>query len=194
MARGLADALGVFLYASVYTRLLIDLNRDLANRALFSTVTSVLSRTEKENIIDRYYEPFRKKVCQQITDAIEKGKTVLHLSIHTFTPVFKNVSRHADVGILYDPGHPLEKQLARCLGCSFEKHRPDLLIRYNYPYRGIADGHVTFLRNKMPMNRYAGIELEINQKYPLGAAGFWRKMKKDLTEAIQKSLSGIVLE
>jgi len=193
MARGLADALGVFLYASVYTRLLIDLNRNLASRNLFSTVTSALNRREKENIIERYYEPFRKTVCQQITGAIGNGKIVLHLSVHTFTPVFKGVSRHTDVGILYDPGSPLEKHLARRMGDSLANHQPDLLIRYNYPYRGIADGHATFLRKKLPMNRYAGIELEINQKYPLGAAGFWRKMKKDLTEAIQKSLSGIIL-
>jgi hypothetical protein len=38
-------------------------------------------------------------------------------------------------------------------------------IEFNKPYLGIDDGLTTYLRTIYPDSRYAGIEIEINQKF-----------------------------
>ena len=37
---------------------------------------------------------------------------------------------------------------------------PEINVRFNYPYRGAADGFTTYLRKCFPKN-YVGFELEI---------------------------------
>jgi hypothetical protein len=60
-------------------------------------------------------------------------------------------------------------------------------VRRNYPYRGYADGLTTWLRKRYPDPAYAGIELEINQKYPLGTAPKWRELRKLLLATLERA-------
>ena len=55
LARQLADAFVAPLYASTTTRLLIDLNRSMGHRQLFSAATRVLSKADQEKIVVRHY-------------------------------------------------------------------------------------------------------------------------------------------
>ncbi len=43
---------------------------------------------------------------------ISKGEKIIHISVHSFTPVLKNKIRNADIGILYNPKRSIEKNLA----------------------------------------------------------------------------------
>ena len=43
-------------------------------------------------------------------------------------------------------------------------------MRRNAPYRGDADGLTTALRRELPVSRYEGIELELNQRLIASAA------------------------
>jgi len=189
VAHQLAKKIDAAFFSSLYTRLLIDLNRSLSSRSLFSDITSILDKKEKERIIRRYYDPFRKSVCQHVTRSIQDGGFVLHFSVHTFTPVFKGVVRQVDVGVLYDPGHQLEKQIGRFLVKILRHRMPEWRIRCNYPYRGNADGLATYLRKKLPEDRYVGIELEINQKYPLSASLAWKNSRRCIVEHIETALN-----
>jgi hypothetical protein len=47
----------------------------------------------------------------------------------------------------------------------------ELRVRRNYPYLGKADGFTTYLRRHFPVDRYAGVEFEVNPKHPLGEVG-----------------------
>jgi predicted N-formylglutamate amidohydrolase len=38
-------------------------------------------------------------------------KPVLHLSIHSFTPIWSGVERKVDIGILFDPDNKSEAEL-----------------------------------------------------------------------------------
>jgi hypothetical protein len=40
-----------------------------------------------------------------------------------------------------------------------------MFIEFNKPYLGIDDGLTTYLRTVYPDSHYAGIEIEINQKF-----------------------------
>ncbi|MFA5354772.1 MAG: N-formylglutamate amidohydrolase [Thermodesulfovibrionales bacterium] len=184
LAACLAVGLKARLFSSSVTRLLIDLNRSPRNPARFSEITAQLSRTEKEEIEAAHYLPYREQVESAIASSLLKGDCLLHLSIHSFTPVLHGQERRADMGLLYDPARKAEAEFCISWQDTLSRLRPDLLIRRNYPYRGNADGFTSYLRKIFPDDAYIGIELEVNQKFPLKDAAAWQELK----ELILKSL------
>jgi len=156
--------LAYFSQSSTISRLLIELNRSLGRPKLFSEFTKDLSQQVKLELFDSYYFPYRTEVEKKISELIAKGEEMLHLSVHSFTPVWKGESRNADIGLLYDPSKPGEKAFCENFKRQLLLQSPGLKIRYNYPYLGIADGFTTYLRERFPKN-YSGIELEVNQKW-----------------------------
>lgn len=160
MAKALSHAIPCELVSATVSRMLIDCNRSLSHPNCFSELTSVLSEKEKQHIIATWYQPYRDKLTEKIGQYIKEGKKVWHLSIHSFTPVWKGITRQADIGLLYDPARKSETSLAR--------HWQNLLkqeavVRRNYPYRGTSDGFTVALRKQFTDKEYVGIEVEVNQ-------------------------------
>lgn len=93
----------------------------------------------------------------------EHGR-VLHVSVHSFTPILRGKKRDVDVGFLYDPARPNETELAKHWIKDLTRMEPGLVLRRNHPYRGVDDGHTTELRKQVGA-RYAGVELELNQRF-----------------------------
>lgn len=162
--RLLANELADFSHFSETSRLLIELNRSLHHKNLFSSYTKGLSPLLKEEIIATYYLPYRRVVEEKIEEFIRKQEQVVHLSIHSFTPELDGELRNADIGLLYDPSRPAEKSFCRDWKNSLHKIMPEARVRFNYPYQGRADGFTTYLRRRFPQH-YIGIELELNQQY-----------------------------
>ncbi|QAR32506.1 N-formylglutamate amidohydrolase [Geovibrio thiophilus] len=155
----LGKLLGITPITGSITRLIIDLNRSPHNRAVFSEFSKNLSTTEKQRLFDEYHTPFRKKVLE----AAEKAKRpVLHISVHSFTPVLNGDIRKADIGILYNPARESEKAAAAALARGL-KTLPYKVMK-NSPYQGKSDGTAAWLRKLIPDADYSGIELELNQK------------------------------
>lgn len=150
---------------NIVTRLLIDMNRSLWRKTLFSEFSGVLSATEKQKVIDQYYWPFRNGFKSKVDDLLHGSSRIIHVSVHAFTPVWKGEVRDADVGLLYNPSFGEEKALACLWRNIIKESMPGFKVRMNYPYLGKTDGHVAALRNQLGPLRYAGIELEMNQKY-----------------------------
>lgn len=151
-----------FVLMGKISRLVIDLNRSLNHKNLWSEWSKHLDNSQKMVIYNEYYKPFREATAHFIDSQI-KG-LVLHISVHSFTPVFQGRTRLCDLGILYDPNSPGEKKYANHLQKLMRTIAPELIVRKNYPYKGISDGHVTALRKRFRYN-YCGIELEWNQNY-----------------------------
>lgn len=162
-AKRLARKLSAPLFYGAVTRLLVDLNRSPESRSLFSSVTRTLPLDVREKIADTYYAPFRSAVAAFVADGAARGDTIIHISCHTFTPVWKGVPRHIDLGILFDPNRAGESMLSERLLCHL-KGETAMRVRLNAPYRGTSDGHVTVLRKRFPAEQYVGIELEVNQE------------------------------
>lgn len=156
--------LACFSQSSSISRLLIELNRSLEAPNLFSEFTKDLSQKEKIEMIETFYLPYRLEVEKKISELIARGEEVLHVSVHSFTPVWKGVARNADIGLLYDPSKASEKDFCKNLKQQLLLGSPSLKVRFNYPYLGIADGFPTYLRERFQKN-YSGIELEVNQKF-----------------------------
>jgi len=167
-AADLARKLSVRLKAPVYlgsiTRLLIDLNRSPTNRKTLNTSYSRdLPDGEREYLFCKYYLPYRETVEREIARFAAKGKSVLHISVHSFSPIKDGKVRKADIGLLYDSARESEKIICGYLASILQEQTQKLRVRKNYPYQGKTDGFTSFMRKKYPAEVYAGIEIEINQ-------------------------------
>lgn len=163
LARRLGTAFGVPVRAGAVSRLVIDLNRSLSNRSVFSERTRGLSAEARAAVVELYYRPHRDSVDRDVARLLERGRRVLHVGVHTFTPVLRGIRRTADIGVLYDPRRAWERGLAVAWAGAISNAGTGLRVRRNYPYRGASDGLTTSLRRRFPAGRYAGIELEVNQ-------------------------------
>ncbi|QDT32898.1 N-formylglutamate amidohydrolase [Thalassoglobus polymorphus] len=164
LARELQQTLQTPLIFSTTSRLLIDLNRSLSNPELLSSYSRALSEEERNRLIASEYTPFRDQVLQHI-QSVPGSVQIVHVSVHSFTPVLNGVIRDTDVGILFDPCRPIESQLSRQWVQEIQSKLPGFQIHLNRPYLGTDDGFTTTLRSRFPEMRYVGIELEVNQKY-----------------------------
>ena len=160
-ARHLRRALGAPLVHATVTRLLVDLNRSRGHPALFSRWSARLAPAASERAVARHWSPYRERVAGWIAAALGRGDRVLHVAVHSFTPVLDGVRRRADIGLLHDPGSATEARL--CREWQRALAQAGWHTRRNYPYRGTSDGQVVDLRRRFGTARYAGIELELNQ-------------------------------
>jgi len=180
----LAEALQAPTVTSTVTRLLVDLNRSAGNPAVFSEVTRPLPPEVRRHLITRYHRPHHEEVRSLIRSTLEAGLPVLHLGIHSFTPVLDGRVRGADVALLYDPGRSGEAAFAARVTRTLGRLLPGWRVRRNYPYRGTADGLVTILRRQLPQEDYLGIELEVNQAHLMADGRFPGGLTAALVEAI----------
>ncbi len=164
LARYLSDQLKTDVYYTTITRLLVEANRSVNSKDLFSRFSTLLTKDEKEQVLDTHYYPYRKKVEDAIVSALQTTR-VIHLSIHTFTPVLNGERRKADIGVLYDPDRSFEKLTAQRLISELNELTASLSVLPNSPYKGTDDGFTTYLRTTTDPERYAGIEVEVNQKF-----------------------------
>jgi predicted N-formylglutamate amidohydrolase len=190
LAEYLAGELHAPCFRAQITRLLVDHNRSPHNRALWSEFSSRLDAADKEWLLESYYRPFRGRVSAWIAARITAGQSVLHLGVHSFTPVLDGKPRTTDIGILYDPQRAEEKAFARLLQRAFQSARPDLRVRMNDPYRGVSDGHQSDYRRHYTGGHYMAIELEINQSLVIGAPEGWQVLQRDLGASLREALTG----
>ena len=184
LADRLATRLGALLFGATTTRLLVDLNRSPGAPDLFSEISRGLPAAERARVLAERYFPYRLAVEAAVAAALtDDGATVLHLSAHSFTPALDPPARDFDLGILFDPERPREAAFARRLRAALAARAPHLSVRDNQPYLGTADGLTTHLRRRFPAGRYLGIELEVNQRLPLGKVARWRQAIEDVVEA-----------
>lgn len=165
LAEVLAKELDSTLQVYPWSRLLIEPNRSLHHKSLFSEFSKKLSKSDKQRLIQEYWTPYRDRVIEDIRKQISSNQKVIHVSVHTFTPVWEGKNRDVDIGILYDPKRKEEQRFCREWKKQVELKAPDYNVRMNQPYKGSADGFTTFLRNMFLNDEYIGLELEVNQKF-----------------------------
>lgn len=165
IAEMLSSKLGVRLHTGSVTRLLVELNRSIDHPSLFSKYARRLSSNDRRMLLRRYYHPYRNRVEREVCARIERGLIVIHLSVHTFTPVLDGIRRRTDIGLLFDPHREPENRLCRAwrrtLSCAY----PAMRVHLNLPYRGTSDGFTTSMRGRFDQAEYLGIEVEVGQQH-----------------------------
>lgn len=187
MAQDMAAAFEVPLFVSTVSRLLVDLNRSPGHPRLHSEATRAASKELRREMLQAHYLPYRTQVEAAIDKEIAKGRRVVHVSSHSFTPVLDGEVRNADIGLLYDPARAVELNLCRRWQSALKEIAPAVRVRRNYPYRGTSDGFTAWLRKRFAEKDYVGVELEINQKLVGGQA--WPALRRQLIAALQQALA-----
>ena len=151
-----------------FSRLFVDLNRTITNKTAFSDYLRDNAKAKAQ--ATAYWTEYRTAIEKFVESALKpktqsaKNATIVHLGIHSFTPVLNGKVRNTDIGILYDPSRPQERAYAQVIKSEIKRLYPTMKVRFNYPYKGTTDGLTTTLRKKFGQ-RYVGIEIEINQKF-----------------------------
>lgn len=184
MARELARSFAAPLVTSTVSRLLVDLNRSLGHPQLFSQATRHAPATQRTQIIEQHYLPYRQRVEHLVRQSVSLGRRIVHISSHSFTPVLDGKVRRADVGLLYDPGRDGESQICARWKTTLAASAPDLRVRRNYPYAGQGDGLTSYLRQRFKSDAYVGIELEVNQGIVLTGGPRWAALRGLLTDTL----------
>ena len=143
-----------------YSRLFVDLNRTITNKSAFSDFLRNNENAKAQ--ATAYWNEYRAAIDKFVK--ANAKKEIIHLGIHSFTPVLNGKVRNTDIGILYDPSRPQERAYANVIKAEIKRLYPAMKVRFNYPYKGSSDGLTTTLRKKLGP-RYAGLEIEINQKF-----------------------------
>jgi predicted N-formylglutamate amidohydrolase len=89
---------------------------------------------QRQQRIDEIYTPFHREIARLIDHRQKAGVGVVFVTIHSFTPIFKGITRRLHVGLLFDSDRRLTDQIAHLLRSD---GRFD--VQFNEPY-GPADG------------------------------------------------------
>lgn len=184
MARALAGAFRAPLVTSTISRLVVDLNRSIGHPQLFSAATRGAPATARDAIVAQHYRPYRAQVERLVRQSLSRGRRVIHISSHSFTPELDGKVRRADVGLLYDPGRHGEAELCARWKSSLAAFAPELRVRRNYPYAGKGDGLTSCLRLLFPHGAYIGIELEVNQSMVFATGRRWTTLRRVLIDSL----------
>lgn len=164
-----------FFCEGKFSRLFVDLNRTITNKSAFSDYlrNNENAKAEAATYWNEYRAAIEKFVASSLsspkrtaskTRVAKSEPEIVHLGIHSFTPVLNGKVRNTDIGILYDPTRPQERAYANVIKAEIKRLYPAMKVRFNYPYKGTSDGLTTTLRKKFGPG-YVGIEIEINQKF-----------------------------
>ncbi|MFH5883230.1 N-formylglutamate amidohydrolase [Halalkalibaculum sp. DA3122] len=188
LTRTCARKLKVSPYLHSVTRLLVDLNRSLHSPELFSEFMESLDEKGRQMVLEQYYKPHRNTVEAQIEKMVSKEVQVLHVSVHTFTPILDGSLREVDIGLLFDPSRSSETRFCHIWKRLLERDS-DLNIQFNNPYPGVMDGFSTYLRTKYTDSEYAGLEIEVNQKFPENRSSGkrWSQVQELVAETLREA-------
>src|SRR5262249_45796327 len=123
IATRLSEAVGLPVHAGAFSRMFVDLNRNPAHPGVIPEVSygaavpgnAALSAGDRAARIAQFHAPYWDAVRRDVSARIYDRGSVLHFSSHSFDPALDPAQRTFEVGVLYDPGHALEAQLAERL-------------------------------------------------------------------------------
>ncbi len=190
LAGHLAAALQAPLRFALVSRLVVDLNRSLDNPTLLSEFTRDFTARDRLALIARHYRPYRRAVEAEVT-RLSRRTPVVHVSVHTFTPVLRARRREVDIGVLFDPARVFESLVVEAWVRRLRVKLPRLRVRLNQPYIGTDDGLTTHLRTRLPDARYAGIELEVSQRFPRRGGTAWPTLQSTIADTLAATLQAV---
>jgi len=137
VAKGLASRLEGTLIVQRYSRLVVDCNRDPALPDAITMVSEdttisgnlALGEEAKAQRIAEIWEPFHDAVGRIVSGRIAAGLPTALVTIHSFTPVYRGVSRPWHAGIISTDERSLADSVLEAL-----RRDPALIVGDNEPY------------------------------------------------------------
>jgi predicted N-formylglutamate amidohydrolase len=180
IAAQLSEATGLVCHTGAFSRMWVDLNRPADHPDVIPAMSYGahvpgnvgLAAGDREARLDVFHRPYWEAVRREVAARLHDRGSVLLLSSHTFDPALDLASRQFDVGVLYDPAHAFEAELAERL--LFQLRSAGLSVRANQPYTGVGFAVCTSLREELAGQRYAGIQLETSHAVTRSTGGCTR--------------------
>ncbi|MCH2100929.1 MAG: N-formylglutamate amidohydrolase [Planctomycetes bacterium] len=188
LARVLARRLKAPVHLAPVSRMLVDPNRDEGHPAVFGPSVRRTPAEQREDLLARYHRPYRDGVRERLRDGLARlgpNGRLLHLSVHSFTPRLRGITRSCELGIMYDPGRSEESRLAEQWLRHFAERDPRLRVRRNYPYVGKSIYFQPHLRSRLRDRRYLALQIEFSQKLPRRQPDRWKRFQDVLVEALR---------
>ena len=190
LARLLARRLRAPVHLAPVSRLLVDPNRDEDHAGVFGAAISRAPAAVQQELLARYHRPYRDGVRERLRGslrALEQGGRLLHLSVHSFTPRMRGITRPCELGIMYDPARSEESRLAEEWRRHLGELDPRLRVRRNYPYVGKSIYFQPHLRARLRDRRYLGLQIEVSQKLPRRQPERWARFQELLVEVLRRT-------
>lgn len=173
VGRRLSSALDAALISQTYSRLVIDCNRDPSVPSSIPEISEDTEipgnrnlaepdRTVRQNAI---FHPYQSRIAAILDQRATEGRASVLVALHSFTPVYRGVSRPWHVGVLFNRDARLAQPLLDLL-----RAEGDLVVGENEPYRvtDLTDYTVPVHGERRGLPH---VEIEIRQDLITDAAG-----------------------
>lgn len=163
VAQVMSAQLDAALVLPRFSRLVYDCNRPPEAQSAMAAESEIyeipgntgLSAEARQARVTRFYEPFREVLTATIRSRMAGGRYPALVTVHSFTPIYKGVSREVDIGILHDSDTRLADGLLGELSAA-----DGLRVKRNSPY-GPQDGVTyTLATHAIPL-RLPNVMIEI---------------------------------
>lgn len=152
LTRMLGERLGATIVQSCFSRLLIDPNRGeddptIVMRLSDGTIVPgnhPIKAGEIHHRIDRFHAPYHAAITRVIDAAIDDGNPPILFSVHSFTPVWKEIPRPWHGAFLWDLDPRLSEFMIEGL-----RLEPGLIIGDNEPYDGAQRNDTMYRHGSM---------------------------------------------
>lgn len=106
----ISDRLDATLVEQVYSRLVCDCNRAPDMPSFIATISELTEIPANRNLpaeeiaarIAEIHKPYHDRIVELLDARAAEGKRSVLIAMHSFTPVFKGVSRPWQIGLLYN--------------------------------------------------------------------------------------------
>jgi predicted N-formylglutamate amidohydrolase len=141
VALELAHMLDAPLVHSTVSRLVIDCNRDVGAVDLVPTISerteipgnASVSADDRAHRISAFHAPFHRAVDALLDTREKAGRPTIFVTVHSFTPVYKDVHRPWPIGLI----HATDPTFTAALRDALAEDEPALNIGWNEPYSAL---------------------------------------------------------
>lgn len=183
VAHRMSAALDATLVEACFSRLLIDCNRPLSAPDLIPQISELtfvpgnqgLSEAGRQERILLSHQPFHTKVEQVIEARKQRGQESRLITIHSFTPVYKDVERVWEIGIIHDADDRLSAKIIT--GLRKDAESSGIHVGVNEPYS--PDDRVYYTVERHARQRgdlCAMVEIRNNEIADAAGQSRWAKL------------------
>jgi len=162
VARRLRERFAAGAVIAGYSRLVVDLNRSLADRSAFPSITDgilvpanlSLSAEDRARRIEALYDPYHAAVEDLVERRTTAAQVPVFVGVHSFTPRFHGTTRPWQIGVLWDVDGRLALPLLAALRAA------GVVVADNEPYSGRHPADYSIDRHaELGGLAHAGIEI-----------------------------------
>ncbi len=173
VALGLAAELDAFVVCQRYSRLVIDCNRELGHPdsiAASSERTPIpgnqqIAPAQAAARAREIFEPYHEQIRGELDRRQAAHRPAILIAVHSFTPVFLEVARPWDAGVLFNRDARIAEPLLRLLRAD-----GDLVVGCNEPY-AVTDTSDYSVNHHGAARELPHVEIEIRQDLIAGETG-----------------------